>query len=122
MSTSAGVEMRAGSRSETSWAMGKLSVWSAASVSAGAEGLLGAHQTTTVKIAMAIAPTLAGRYRRTRGREGRAGANGSEGGVGASGSEGGVGANGSEGGVGANGSEGGVGANSTKGGVGANGS
>src|SRR5450759_2648381 len=100
MSTSAGVEMRAGSRSETSWAMGKLSVWSAASVSAGAEGLLGAHQTTTVKIAMAIAPTLAGRYRRTRGREGRAGANGSEGGVGANGSEGGVGTNGSGGGDG----------------------
>src|SRR5450759_2790763 len=103
MSTSAGVEMRAGSRSETSWAMGKLSVWSAASVSAGVEGLLGAHQATTVKIAMAIAPKLAGRYRRTRGRRRGAGTNGSEGGVGTNGSDGGAGTNGSEGGVGSNG-------------------
>src|SRR4029077_17066946 len=35
MSTSAGVEINAGSRSATSLAMGKLSVWSAASASAG---------------------------------------------------------------------------------------
>src|SRR5450631_1022792 len=121
MSTSAGVEMRAGSRSETSWAMGKLSVWSAARVSAGAEGLLGAHQTTKVKIAMAIAPMLAGRYRRPRGREGRAGTNGSEGGVGTNGSEGGVGTTGRRGGVGASGSEGGVGATGSERGVGASG-
>src|SRR5438874_9961177 len=47
MSTSAGLEMRAGSRSETSWAMGKLSVWSAASGSGEGAGLLFGLQATT---------------------------------------------------------------------------
>src|SRR5437870_444621 len=57
MSTSAAVEIRAGSKSATSSAMGKLSVWSAASGSGEGVGLLFGLQATT---AMTTAISQAG--------------------------------------------------------------
>src|SRR6266550_2168947 len=50
MSTSAAVEIRAGSKSTTSWAMGKLSVWSAANGSGEGVGLLFGLQATAARI------------------------------------------------------------------------
>src|SRR6266700_5417855 len=52
MSTSVGDEMWAGSRSATSFAIGKLSVWSAASTSAGGGGVLGLQTATRKRAAM----------------------------------------------------------------------
>src|SRR5438105_8738398 len=49
MSTSGGLETRAGSKSAMSWAMGKLSVWSAASGSGEGGGLLFGLQPTTAR-------------------------------------------------------------------------
>src|ERR1700693_5105905 len=80
MSTSAGAEMSAGSRSATSWKIGKLSVWSAASGSAGADEVLGLPtRTTSSRPINAIAtPTLPGRYRRTPERGALGGATSSD--------------------------------------------
>src|SRR6266568_8111863 len=56
MSTSAAVEIRAGSKSATSWAMGKLSVWSAASGSGEGVGLgFGLQETTAMTTAISQA-------------------------------------------------------------------
>jgi hypothetical protein len=55
MSTSVGDDIIAGSRSPTSWAMGKLSVWSVASTSLGDGGVLGVH-TATITAALKAAP------------------------------------------------------------------
>src|SRR2546423_15395390 len=63
MSTSAALEISAGSKSATSWATGKLSVWSAASGSGEGAGLLFGLQATT---AMTTAISQAGA--RTGGR------------------------------------------------------
>src|SRR5437762_8390818 len=72
MSTSAAVEIRAGSKSETSWAMGKLSVWSAANGSGEGAGLLFGLQATAARIA-AISQAGARIGGRLTGAAGRAG-------------------------------------------------
>src|SRR5450759_5887581 len=79
MSTSAGAEMSAGSRSETSCETGKLSVWSAARISAGGEEVGLPRITTSSRAINAIAtPAVAGTYRRTPGRGATGGGTGSD--------------------------------------------
>src|SRR6202521_910448 len=79
MSTSAGAEMSAGSRSATSWKMGKLNVWSAASFSGGGDAPLGVPRITTINTAInpIATPAGAGRYRRKPGGGDAEGATGS---------------------------------------------
>src|SRR5713226_3549987 len=81
MSTSVGDDISAGSRTATSWAIGRLSVWSVASTSAGGrESLLRGPTTTTTNrpINATATPALAGTYRRNPGRGRGAGTTGSD--------------------------------------------
>src|ERR1700674_1749069 len=62
MSTSAALEISAGSESATSWAIGKLRVWCAASGSTTGGGLLfGVHPTSTTTAAVQPASLRTGR-------------------------------------------------------------
>src|SRR5438270_13404890 len=72
MSTSAEAEISAGSKSATSCAIGKLSVWSAARGSGAGRALLGlpTMRTRSKAIKPTAIPALAGRYRGTRKRGG----------------------------------------------------
>src|SRR5260370_14469621 len=81
MSMSMGDDICAGSRSATSCAMGKLSVWSLASTSdAGGAGFLSGLTTMTSSrpINATATPALPGRKRRSRERERGDGATGSD--------------------------------------------
>src|SRR5713226_3829073 len=80
MSMSVGDDICAGSRSATSCAMGKLSVWSLASNSdaVGAGFLSGPTSTTSSRPINATAPAFVGKKRRNRERERGDGATGSD--------------------------------------------